>query len=105
MDTEIQALIANKTRISIPLPSGKKAIGCKWVYKTKFHVDGFIERNKARLVTQGFTQVIGIDFFHTFYPTSKLTTVRLIIALTSSLNLHLFQLYVHNAFLHGNLDE
>ncbi|KAI5391098.1 hypothetical protein KIW84_076093 [Lathyrus oleraceus] len=43
MDIDIQALMANKTWVYIPLPPGKKAIECKWVYKTKFHVDGSIE--------------------------------------------------------------
>lgn len=105
MNNEIQALIDNKTWVYTPLPLGKKDIGCKWVYKTMFHVNGSIECHKARLVAQGFTKVEGIYFFDTFSLVAKLTTIRLILSLDSSLNLHLHQLDVHNAFFHNDLDE
>lgn len=83
----------------------KKDIECKWVYKTKSHIYGYIERNKARLMAEGFTQVEGINFFGTFTPFAKLIIVRLLLALTSSLDIYLHQLDVHNAFLHGELNE
>ncbi|XP_069146032.1 uncharacterized protein [Solanum lycopersicum] len=40
MKEKIQALEANKTWLIVPLPSHKKPIGCKWVYKIKFKADG-----------------------------------------------------------------
>ncbi|XP_073224731.1 uncharacterized protein [Cicer arietinum] len=105
MDSEIQALTQNSTWILTPLPHGKKPIGCRWVYKVKYKADGTIERYKARLVAKGFTQVEGIDFFDTYSPVAKLTTVRLLLSIASSQNWHIHQLDVHNAFLHGNLEE
>ncbi|XP_058783418.1 uncharacterized mitochondrial protein AtMg00820-like [Vicia villosa] len=105
MNDEIQALTKNNTWTFTSLPPRKKAIGCKWLYKTKFNSDGSIERHNVRLVAQGFTQVEGINFVDAYSPTAKLIIVRLLLALASSLNLHLFQLDVHNAFLHGDLDE
>lgn len=56
MDTELHALQANGTWSLVPLPAGKTTIGSKWVYKVKFLSDGSVERYKARLVAQGFTQ-------------------------------------------------
>ncbi|KFD59813.1 hypothetical protein M514_28005 [Trichuris suis] len=41
------------------LPEGKKAIKSKWVFKTKYKIDGTIERRKARLVAKGCSQKPG----------------------------------------------
>ena len=59
-----------------PLLPGKVPIGCKWVYKVKLKVEGFVERYKARLMAKGFTQIKGIDFFETFSLVVKFVTIR-----------------------------
>ena len=59
MKAEIEALERNGTWKIEDLPPGKKAIGCKWVYKIKYKSDGTIERFKARLVVLGNNQVEG----------------------------------------------
>ena len=43
-------------------------IGTKWVFQNKNDEHGVVIRNKTRLVAQGFTQVEGLDFEHTFAP-------------------------------------
>ena len=58
MMTELQALQANITWSLVQLPSGKPIVGCRWVYKVKYKADGTLERYKARLVAQGFTQTL-----------------------------------------------
>ena len=101
MTKEIFALEDNHTWE----PPGKKALGSKWVYKIKYHVDGTIERHKACLVVLGNHQVEGEDFHETFSPVAKMPTVRCILSLAASQGWQLHQMDVHNGFLHGDLDE
>ncbi|KAL2898459.1 Retrovirus-related Pol polyprotein from transposon TNT 1-94 [Bienertia sinuspersici] len=105
MQLELQALEQNNTWELTELPPGHKAIGCQWVYKTKYKPDGSVERLKARLVARGDKQIKRKDFKHTFSPVAKFTTVRTIIALAASKNWHLHQVDINNAFLHGYIQE
>jgi hypothetical protein len=105
MNDELEALTKTGTWTFVDLPPLAKPIGSKWVYKVKYKSDGTIERYKARLVAKSYNQVEGLDFFDTFSPVAKLTTVRLLLAVASIKQWHLHQLDVNNAFLHGDLDE
>jgi hypothetical protein len=105
MDEEMAALDANMTWELVPLPEGKKAIGCKWVYKMKHNSDGNISRYKARLVAKGYAQTHGIDYEETFALVAKMATVRAVIAVATSRGWVLYQMDVKNAFLHGKLQE
>lgn len=75
------------------LPHGKKAIGCKWVYKIKYNVDGTIERYKARLVILGYNQVAGIDYNETFAPVAKMVSVRVFLAVAA---IHEWELHCYS---------
>ena len=65
---EISALEKNKTWDVVSLPKEKTTVGCKWVFIVKCNSDGSLHRYKARLVTKGFNQTYGIDYFETFAP-------------------------------------
>lgn len=71
------------------LPNGVKAIGCKWVFKTKKDSSSNIEKYKARLVAKEFTQREGIDYTETFSPVSKKGSLRIILALVAHFDLEL----------------
>ena len=105
MAVEIATLEANNTWTLTPLPTGKKPIGCKWVYKIKYKVDGSIERYKARLVAKGFTQKEGVDYFETFSPIAMMVFVKVLLVVEAIKGWFLSQLDVNNAFLYGDLDE
>uniref|UniRef100_A0A2N9EIQ9 Integrase catalytic domain-containing protein n=1 Tax=Fagus sylvatica TaxID=28930 RepID=A0A2N9EIQ9_FAGSY len=100
MQEELEALKKNNTWKLVPLPEGKKIVGCKWVFSIKYKADGSIDRYKARLVAKGFTQTYGIDYLETFSPVAKV-----LLSLAANLDWPLHQLDVKNAFLHGDLDE
>lgn len=86
MNQELDALELNKTWEVTSLPPGKVAIGCKWIFKTKYHPDGTIDKHKARLVILGCHQQYGINYAETFAPVAKLTTVRTLLAVAAMEN-------------------
>lgn len=47
MSSEIEVLEACGTWALTMLPKGKILIGCKWVYKIKYHSDGTIDQYKT----------------------------------------------------------
>ena len=104
MKDEMDSLMSNQTWELAELPPGKKALHNKWVYRIKEEHDGN-KRYKARLVVKGFQQKEGIDYNEIFSPVVKLTTVRLVLKIVAAENLHLEQLDVKTAFLHGDLEE
>ncbi|KAL0282352.1 UNVERIFIED_CONTAM: Retrovirus-related Pol polyprotein from transposon TNT 1-94 [Sesamum angustifolium] len=105
MTKKLKVLEQNHTWALESLPFSKKAIGSKWVYKMKYNSDGSIEQYKDHLVAKGYTQVEGFDYTETFAPIAKFTTVRTLLAVAATMSWELHQLNVHNAFLHGDLDE
>lgn len=76
MDAKLHALEAKKTWELTVLSSNRKAIGCKWIFKTKFKADGSIDKYKARLVILGNKQTYGINYVEMFTPASKMATVK-----------------------------
>ena len=105
MKDEIEALKLNNTWDIVDTPAGVKLIACKWVYKIKRKSDRSVEWYKAQMDAKGFSQVEGIDFFETFSPVVKMTTIRVILTLASANKWQLQQLDVSNALLHGDLSE
>ena len=87
------------------LPLGSNTIGCKWVFRRKYRTDGTIQTFKARLVAKGFRQREGIDYFDTYAPVARITSIPVLIALASIYKLVVHQMDVKTAFLNGNLDE
>ena len=87
---EMQALDDNGIWDFVHLPTGKKVIGCLWVFAVKFNPYGFVARSKACLVAKGYAQTYEVDYVDTFSLVEKLTSVHLFITLATSYdwNLH-----------------
>lgn len=105
MQAELSTIERTSTWEIVDAPPNIKPIGCKWIYKIKFHVDESVERFKALLVVQGYNQIEGINYFDNYFPIAKMTTIRMNIALKTINTWFIHQLDVNNAFLHEDLHE
>src|SRR6266542_437077 len=103
--SEMDSIMSNGTWEVVDRPYGCKPVGCKWVFKKKLRPDGKIEKYKARLVAKGYTQKEGEDFFDTYSPVARLTTIRVLLSLATSYGLLVHQMDVKTSFLNGELDE
>ena len=83
----------------------RKTIGCKCVFKVKYHPDGSIERYKAKLVAQRFSQVYEIDFIEIFAPTVKRKSLRMFLVIAAMLEIILIQMDVVGAYLETVLGQ
>ena len=68
MESEYSSLLKNDTRDVVPPPEGKNIVGSRWVLKVKHDENGSVNRFKARLVAQGYSQVKGVDYDEVFSP-------------------------------------
>jgi Reverse transcriptase (RNA-dependent DNA polymerase) len=79
IEEEIQAIEKNKymeASHTLTLPTNKKTIDVKWVYKIKRDANGLINRYKTRLVTKGYKQKYDIDYDEVFAPVARLDIVK-----------------------------
>ena len=105
VETEMESLHNNHIWDLVELPEEQNWVGSKWVYKVKVYGDGHIDRYKARLVAQGYTQRKGADYDETFSPVIRMESVRTVVGLAVQNGLKLHQLDIMTAFLNGELKE
>lgn len=86
-------------------PRGRRAIGTKWVLKSKLKVDGTVKRHKALRVLKDYIQQKRVDFKQTFSLTIWMTTLCLILAIVASIDLELHQMYFNTTLINGQLEE
>ena len=104
MKEEMDSSVNNHTWNLVQLPVGKRALQNKWVYRLKEEYGGK-KMYKARLVVKGFAQKKGIDFDEIFSLVVKMTSIKTILSIVAVEDLHLEQLDVKTAFLHGDLEK
>ena len=71
----------------------------------KYRTDGTIQTFKARLVAKGFRQREGIDYFDTYAPVARITSICVLVVLESIYKLVVHQMDIKITFFNENLDE
>lgn len=105
MSLEMESLIDKHVFNLVPLPKGKKAIRCRWAYRTKKKVDKTVEKHKARLVAKGYLQRKGIDYHKTYAPSTRQETIRLVLSHMVRESWESEQMDVMTVFLNSMLQE
>lgn len=104
LEEELSLLGKNHTWSLVKLPTRKKKLQNKWVFRVKDEIDG-TKRYKARFVIKGFQQKRRVDYNEIFSLVVKMTTIRMVLGIVASEDLHLEQLDVKTTCLHGDLEE
>ena len=102
---ELESILKNQTWELINLPLGAKPIAYKWIFKRKYLLDGSIEKYKARFVAKGFSQKQNVDCFDTFALVTRISSIRILIALATIRKLFIHQMDVKTTFLNGDLEK
>ena len=103
IEEELTKLQALGTWKYTELPKGRKTVGCKWVFTVKYTPTGLIDRYKARLVAQGFSQRLGDDYLETFSPTIRAESLRVLLAIGALEDLEIRQVDVVSAYPRAQL--
>ena len=105
MNCEYKSLISNEVWELVDPPKDCNIVKSKWVFRHKIGEDGSIERHKARLVAQGYSQKQGQDYEETFSPVVRFESIRTVVALAAQKDLRIHQMDDETAFLNGELAE
>ncbi|CAI7730547.1 unnamed protein product [Closterium sp. NIES-53] len=104
MDTEMASWKSTGTYVDDVPPPRANIVDGMWIFRVKWP-PGSLPAFKARYVARGFSQRHGVDFFQTFSPTPKMTTLRVLLYVAAQRDYELHSLEFSTAFLQGSLHE
>ncbi|CAI7828808.1 unnamed protein product [Closterium sp. NIES-53] len=104
MDVEMASWKSTSTYVDAVPPSGVNIVDGMWIFRVK-RSSGSPPVFKARYVARGISQCQGVDFFHTFSPTPKMTTLWILLHVAAQRDYEIHSLDFTTAFLQGSLHE
>ncbi|CAI7800944.1 unnamed protein product [Closterium sp. NIES-54] len=104
MDAEMASWKSTGTYVDEVPPPGANIVSGMWIFRVKRPL-GSPPVFKARYVARGFSQRQGVDFFQTFSPTPKMTTLLVLLHVATQRDYDLHSLDFSTAFLQGSLHE
>jgi hypothetical protein len=103
IQSELSKLMALNTWKIVRRPANERRVGNKWVFTVKYTPTGLVDRFKARLVAQGFSQRWGVDYEETFSPTMRADSMRVLLAIATILGLEVRQVDIVSAYPNSKL--
>ncbi|CAI7828289.1 unnamed protein product, partial [Closterium sp. NIES-53] len=85
-------------------PPGANIVDGMWIFRVK-RPSGSPPAFKVRYVARGLSQRQGVNYFHTFSPTQKMTTLRVLLHVAAQRDYELLSLDFSTTFLEGSLHE
>ncbi|CAI6005409.1 unnamed protein product [Closterium sp. NIES-64] len=104
MDAEMASWKSTGTYVDEVPPPGANIVSGMWIFRVK-RPPGSPPIFKARYVARGFSQRQGVDYFQTFSPTPKMTTLRVLLHKAAQRDYELHSLDFSTVFLQGSLHE
>ncbi|CAI7873465.1 unnamed protein product [Closterium sp. NIES-54] len=104
MDAEMASWKSTSTYVDEVPPPGANIVSGMWIFRVK-RPSGSPPAFKARYVARGFSQRQGVDFFETFSPTPKMTTLQVLLHVAAQRDYELHSLDFSTTFLQGSLHE
>jgi hypothetical protein len=104
INTELKNLRRKTVWTVKRLPKACRALGARWVFARKENPDGSL-RYKARYVAKGFNQKEGTNYAHTFAPTAKFTSMRILLAIAAKHQWPVYNFDFVAAYLNAPIDE
>ncbi|CAI7749407.1 unnamed protein product [Closterium sp. NIES-53] len=104
MDSEMASWKSTGTYVDEVPPPRTNIVSGMWIFRVK-RPPGSPPVFKARYVARGFSQRQGVDFFQTFSPTPKMTTLQVLLHVAAKRDYELHSLNFSTAFLQGSLHD
>ncbi|CAI7851811.1 unnamed protein product, partial [Closterium sp. NIES-54] len=104
LSLRVPGLWSTGTYIDAVPPLWANIVDGMWIFRV-MQPQGSPPDFKARYIAQGFSQRQGVDFFHTFSPTPKMTTLWVLLHVAAQRDYELHSLHFSTAFLQGSLHE
>ncbi|CAI7729836.1 unnamed protein product, partial [Closterium sp. NIES-53] len=104
IDVKMASWKSTSTYVDAVPPFGANIVDGMWIFMVK-RPRGSPPAFKARYVARGFSQRQRVDYFQTFSPTPKMTSLRVLLHVASQRDYELHSLDFSTAFLQGSLHE
>ena len=104
-ETEMFGIVENCVHKQVARPKDKLVLGTKLLYKRKIGQDGKVQKDKCRLVAQGFWQMEGVHCTGKYSPTPATASIRMFLAMAAVKDGELLHFDAEQAFLKADTDK